>query len=488
MTDLSGIASTAASQAAPALHPKHAEWLAKRGIQLDTATRMGLHTSMEGGKNWLVFPYHHHGEQVNRKLRTISDKDMRQDKDAKLVLWNEACLRSPLVERGEFVIITEGEIDALTAIECGFLLTVSVPNGAPNKATDDPMTSNRYRFLWESEKELETVKKFVIATDGDGPGKIMAHDLARILGAERCLVVDYPEGTKDLNEIYQEFGYDGVVSAINGARNYPVQGLHDFFDLPELEEIVGIDTGIDTLDGKIQIVPKTLTVFTGYSNMGKSTVINTIVANCAARNVTVAIASFETMGQILFDGITKAMIGCSKSEFANHPQRAAAQAHVNKYVKMISNSLQPDMEFTLDTFLDAARMAVLRDGAKVVILDPWNELEHKRNPGETMTEYVGRALRRFKSFLRQYDISLWIVAHPTKPIKGTNDIPTLYDISDSANWANKADYGLVYHRPDREVNEADLAVVKVRMGLPGEVSCQSVKFDYRTSRINGITS
>ena len=51
------------------------------------------------------------------------------------------------------------------------------------------------------------------------------------------------------------------------------------------------------------------------------------------------------------------------------------------------------------------------------------------------------------------------------------------------HFANKADYGLVYHRPDKTVNEASLAVVKVRMGLPGECGVERVMFDHRTSRI-----
>ena len=35
------------------------------------------------------------------------------------------------------VAITEGEIDAITAIECGFPLSVSVPDGAPAENAKD---------------------------------------------------------------------------------------------------------------------------------------------------------------------------------------------------------------------------------------------------------------------------------------------------------------------------------------------------------------
>lgn len=241
------------------------------------------------------------------------------------------------------------------------------------------------------------------------------------------------------------------------------------------------------LDDMMEIVPGTLTVFTGYANMGKSTVINTIIAGLIARDITCCVASFETAPKpILRDGIAKALIGCSKSEFFNHQQRALAYSSLETHLKVISNSLEEDMEMDLDTFLETARISVLRDGARVVVLDPWNELEHKRGRDETMTEYVGRAIRRIKAFARRYNVAFIVVAHPTKPMKGTNNVPSLYDISDSANWSNKADYGLVYHRKDKTANKGELAVVKVRMGLPGECGKVEVKFDHRNSRINGF--
>lgn len=488
-TDLSGTATTAVGAAAPGLHPKHSEYLAKRGVQSETALAMHMHTQSDGAGNWLVFPYRLGGKTVNHKYRLTSDKHHRMDKGGTLCLWNAQCLQSPQVAEGASVIITEGEFDALIAIECGYNLATSVPNGAPSESVTDPANSNRYKFLWETEKELEAVKHFILATDGDGPGRVLAHDLAAILGAERCSFLEYPEGCKDLNDVYLASGYDAVCATIEGAKPFPVQGLHDFFDFPDMPPVKGMPTGIDALNGKMEVVPGTLVVFTGYSNMGKSTVINTMVANCAANNVPVCIASFETLSRpILMDGISKALIGCSGPEFYQHPQRRAAYEQVNRMVKVISNSLDEDLEFTIDTFLETARVAVVRHGCRVVILDPWNELEHTRGKDQTVTEYIGRALRRIKAFIRQHNVSFWIVAHPTKPMKGQNNIPSLYDISDSAHWANKADYGIVYHRPDREVNEAELAVVKVRMGLPGEVSSQTVKFDHRCSRIAGIMS
>jgi len=116
-----------------------------------------------------------------------------------------------------------------------------------------------------------------------------------------------------------------------------------------------------------------------------------------------------------------------------------------------------------------------------VLLDPWNELEHKRRRDETETDYISRALRAIKKFAKQYDVAFWVVAHPTKPEQGNSSAPKLYNISGSANWANKADYGLTYHRPKPDQNSAKLIVTKVRMGLPGRKGEVAVSFDFRRS-------
>jgi hypothetical protein len=64
---------------------------------------------------------------------------------------------------------------------------------------------------------------------------------------------------------------------------------------------------------------------------------------------------------------------------------------------------------------------------------------------EPETVYIGRALRAIKRFAKVHDVAFWIVAHPTKPFEGKVRMPRLLDISGSANWANKADFGLSYH-------------------------------------------
>lgn len=463
------------------VNDQHKIWLEQRGIPSDLAARLGITGATKDGKAWLTIPYRLDGQIVNRKHRRIDEKAHSMDKGGKLCLWNAEALSG----QGE-VIITEGEFDALAVMAAGFERVVSVPNGAPAERIDDPVNANRYSFLWEHEAALKPIESFVLATDADKPGVALAHDLAAILGAERCKFIVYPERCKDLNEVLLTYGEREVVRLIAEAKPFPVKGLYRLSDFPEETDLRSMDTGIAALDQNMQIVLGSLTVFSGYSNMGKSTVLNTILAHCIGRGVPVCVASFETAPKpILRDGIARAMIGCSYDEFPKHPARNDAYEVLERRLTVISNSLDDDTDIDLDYFLEVARVAVVRDGAKIIVLDPWNEIEHKRGRDETETDYIGRAIRALKRFAKRYSVSLWVVAHPTKP-QGKSGPPGLYDIAGSANWANKADYGLIYHRPDKTVNEGSLSVVKVRMGFPGGCDVVRVCLDEKTSRITGI--
>lgn len=461
------------------IHPRHKQWLDKRGNLSSVAEDMGLTSVERDGAHWLAIPYRFDGQIVNRKYRLTSEKRHMMDKGGKLCLWNA----DTLSERPDKLIITEGEFDALAAMACGFKHVVSVPNGA-SSAGGDPFTGNAYAYLYESEAALKDVKQIVLATDSDEPGQALARDLAAILGPERCRFLEYPDGCKDLNEVLIECGQAMLVETVQCAKPFPVAGLYRFSDFPDQAEVKAMGTGIEELDELMQVALGTLTVFSGFSNMGKTTVLNTILANAIERHVPVCIASFETLPKpIMQAGLAKAVIGCSNEDYQGHPDRRAVLDHIERNVTIISNALDDDADIDLEAYLELIRIAVVRDGARIVVLDPWNELEHKRGRDETETEYIGRAIRALKRFARRFNVALWVIAHPAKPQKGMTGKPGLYDISGSANWANKADYGLIYHRPDKTVNAGTLTVVKVRMGLPGKCGEIPVRLNDNTNRI-----
>lgn len=465
------------------IHPNHTEWLEARGLDPVLAEKLGLTTVTRDGVAWLSVPYLEAGEAVNHKYRRTSTKDHRMDTGAPLALWNADILQDPKVTSGQApVVITEGEWDALAVIQAGHPYAVSVPAGAPSKPTQDLDHAKRYEWVDRHAEALSKVKEFIIAADDDQAGWNLRTDLVALLGADRCRFVDYPFPAKDFNEVLLEKGNEAVVECITTAKHFPVKGLYRLDDFPEKGEVRAYSVGVEPIEHMLKIVPGTLTVVTGYANAGKSTLMNAVIATALTEHFPVCVASFETeVKPILRDGILQAMLRCDKHHIDGHPDRQKAVDRMRDRLSVISQAVDEDMEMDLDYFLETCRIAVKR-GAKMIVLDPWNELEHKRRRDETETDYIGRAIRAIKRFAKQNDVAFWIVAHPTKPHEGMKKVPGLYDISGSAAWANKADYGVTYHRPDFRENRAIITVCKVRMGLPGQRDQAEVMFDFRTSQ------
>lgn len=456
------------------LHAKHSEWIEGRGISVDLAEKFGLETVTKDGKAWLAVPYVERGRTINHKYRLISEKRHQMDSGARLCLWNHDCL---LEDSKRPVVICEGEWDALVAIGLGFR-AVSVPNGSSGG-------KGELSYLWDAKEILNKVDSFILATDSDEAGLKLRANLVAHLGPDRCSFVDYGANCKDLNEALITYGADHARDVLTHAKPFPVKGLYTIDDFPERAELTVWPTGIEALndDGDhkkpaLAIVPGTLTVFTGHANTGKSTVMDCIVANLLKHGVPVCLASFETdVKPILVDDLRKAMMGIGNHELRSADTRAC-DALMRDKLHIITQQVDEDDEMTLEYFLDLCRTSVLRRGTRVVIVDPWNELEHKMRPGENETVYIGRALRAIKRFAKVHDVAFWIIAHPTKPFEGKVRMPRLLDISGSANWANKADFGLSYHRGE---HDADLCVTKVRKGYPGRRGNVKVRYDFRTS-------
>jgi twinkle protein len=104
-------------------------------------------------------------------------------------------------------------------------------------------------------------------------------------------------------------------------------------------------------------------------------------------------------------------------------------------------------------------------------------MDHVRPDGISLTEYTGIAIKEFRRFAKKYQVHMIVVAHPTKLAKekdGTVPMPSMYDISDSAHWANKADVGVIVHR--KNDIKTVIRVAKSRyheeIGIPGQFEAE----------------
>jgi len=472
-------------------------WLAGRGISEAVARRNCLGSAcvylpaIGAEADCICFPYFRKGELVNIKFRALDAKAFTQIKGAEPILYG-----LDDISDAERAIIVEGECDKLALETAGIRDVVSVPNGA---SVSDDEDSASLAYLANSAEQLSGIKQIILAVDADDKGRVLEEELARRLGKERCWRVRWPDAAdapcKDANETVLAHGADVLCECINAAEPYPIAGLHEI--LGYADDVLqlyndgrkrGLLTGWASVDELMTIRPGELSVVTGIPNSGKSEFLDALMVNIAERyGWHFAVCSFENppaehiakfaekyLGMPFWDGPTWRM---SKQDLMR-----AVEWEQQHFALMRADDDAP----TLDWILDTARAAVLRYGSRGLIIDPYNEIEHRRPQSMTETEYVSELLGKVRRFAQLHDLHIWIVAHPAKMQRENGKLPppTLYDISGSANWANKADLGIVVHRPDPigDPTTTEIYVRKVRFKSVGKIGVTSLRYHKVTGR------
>lgn len=454
-----------------ALSERHLRLLEARGLDPELLDRFGVATSDKLGGDCVVIPFVRCGTVVNNKYRTIAGpKRFLQDTGAVKTFWNvDVIADQTLADRP--LIITEGEFDAMIAIQCGFVRTVSVPDGAPAQAIGDGDTA-KYTFLDSAPQALKDVREIILATDGDGPGINLMNDLALRLGRARCKWVRYPRDCKDLNDAFMRYDQRGVTETIARAQWMHVAGVYRMSELPPFNEPLIYPTGIATMDAHYNIRLGDFVVVTGIPSHGKTSFINEICARKAIDGWKVAFASFEQMPQTDHRRSLRTFFNRKLVRDQMPDEIAEADRWIeDQFVFIVPDE---DEDATLEWLLERCAAAVIQHRARIIAIDPWNELDHMRPKDMSLTEYTGFAIKRFKRFARKFGVHLIVAAHPTKQSRdkdGCLQPPGLYDISDSAHWYNKCDVGIIVHRTDETRTMLRVGKVRYRdkIGVEGDV-------------------
>jgi twinkle protein len=451
---------------------KLAEWMAGRGISPETYKRAGVYLTTRhiAGKKTgaIAYPYFHGGETVNIKYRT-RDKQFAQEAGTQRTLYN-----ADNALGGETVVICEGEMDVLACMEAGIDNAVSLPDGAPAKRNS---SDKRYQALQPHADQLEQATKIILATDGDGPGDILADDLAARFGKEKCCRVQWPSindaALKDANEVLMHEGAQVLRECIEQAKPLPIDGVfspNDFrsqvIDLYRGNVAQPLGIGYTELDEIYRVKPQQFHVVTGIPNHGKSNFMDQIMVNLAEKHGwKFAVFSPEHSTE---QHVARLIEKRLRRPFYDGPSHRASERQVSEAMDWLDEHFffvdSSDATPTPDWVISKFRALALREGIQGAVVDPYNEIEASRDPRIGEHEFISAVISKFKRFATGHDVAVWMVAHPRKIQKDANGQeppPGLYDISGSAHWRNKADAGVVVHR-DFERNVTQVFVKKVR--------------------------
>ena len=500
--------------------PSVASFFSARGISEAILERNGVavmktyRPGAPGLADAIVFPYRRGGVVVNCKYRAAEAKVFWQSKGGDKILYG----LDDIVD-SEQVIIVEGEMDKLALEAAGFLNVVSVPDGAPAQVkegpTPPPEEDRKFSYLWNCRAHLDRVKSFVLATDADEPGQALAEELARRLGRERCFRVQWPGAPvagappapldsvrKDANEVLIKDGADALARLVAAAEPVPIRGLFQFSDFADeidryygLEmnaELRGLSTGWPNVDELYRVVPGELTIVTGVPNSGKSEWVDALMLNLADKHGwSFALCSMENKVHEHARKLIEKFVGKPffDSSYAQGAMRMTPEdlAKGKEFLdsRFVLIRCEDDELPSMDWVLGLAKAAVMRYGIRGLMVDPYNELDHRRPSNVSETEYVSQMLTRIKRFAAHHDVHVWFVAHPRQLSMWKGEPPGLYDISGSAHFVNKCDNGLVVHRnrtdPGRAA-EVRVLLEKVRNKVAGRTGETTLFYDRSNGR------
>ncbi len=465
-----GTATTAngTGESSRTLSAQHVAALEERGLDPELAVRMGLHTvpGKFGGSDGLAIPMVREGKVINHKYRGPR-KAFAQDEGAPRSLWNEDVLRDASLAQLP-VLITEGEMDGLAAAQVAgdLVRAVSVIDGA----------GSNLDFFGDIWPLLDKVPRFILGGDSDEPGQKLNAELARRLGAARCAWLQYPTG-KDLNDVLRAKGGPAARSCIEGAKPFPIKGVYKLSDYPEVGELEVFDTGWPCLNSYLKLWIPELMLITGVPSHGKSKLALHMLCHQVERHgARPAIFSAEVP--------IKPHVRDELRRFHGKDDAAADAWIEENFVFLGADPRDAEDEIDVAWIIEKASDAVIRHGINWLLIDPWNQLEHRRNR-ESVEEYQERALRELNRFRRSFGVGVIVVAHPTKDVKGRDGkirTPGLYDVSGSAHWYNAPDHGVVVDRRDGAGNRVKVIIRKSRFAKSGHVGEAWLRFDNEEGR------
>lgn len=429
------------------------KWFVNRGISEPTLQHWKIGESLQyfpqvGKKRRAInFNYYRENELVNVKYRD-GQKNFKMVSGAELIFYGLDNIKTM-----EKIFIVEGEIDALSLHEAGIYSVCSVPNGASKG-------NQRLEYLDNCFEYFKDKKEIILCTDNDNPGIELRNELARRFGAYRCKYVDFG-AFKDANEILTTKGAETLRNVIKTAKNFPLEGVLNLDNIWQSvltyneNGVKNYSIGLPNADNYFKMELGQWSVVTGIPNSGKSDVMDQICCNMALKyDMRCAMFAPESFP---YEGHIKRIANKLNETNCNNDQLNQTKDFIQDHFFWVKIDLE---NLTLKGILNAFRDLVFQKGINVCVIDPWNMLDHSAQRDHS---YIGRALSEITQFCQQTNTHLFLVAHPRKieSENGRYKKPTLYDISGSADFFNKAYNGLIVYRCIGERTKFKSDVVKI---------------------------
>lgn len=454
--------------------------ISARGLSQQTVEKWKYGIATHKGKKVQVANYFDdRGQLVAQKVRT-KDKDfyvLGEMKDA-LPLYGMWLWR----DQGKKVVITEGEIDALSVsqMQGNKWPVVSVPGGA----------AGARKAIGKALEWLEGFDEVIFMFDMDEPGRKAVDECIEMLTPGKAKVATLP--LKDANEMLKAKRGDEIINAIWDAKVRRPDGIVDAGDLLDL--VLQDDTkdslpypweGLNAMTHGLRAGE--LVTFTAGSGIGKSLACREIAHHLLAQGETVGYVALE-------ESIKRTLLGLMSIEL-NKPLHLTREGVTDDDIRNAHRALTTDHRLYLydhfgssdiDSLLSKLRYLAKGCGCRWLVVDHLSIVVSGLGDGDER-RLIDNAMTHLRSLVEETGVGMILVSHLKRPEgKGHEEghQTSLSQLRGSHAIAQLSDMVLGLER-NQQGDDPDVTTVRVLKnrysGETGE-ACQ-LKYNRETGRL-----
>ena len=464
-----------------------------RNIKEQTCRRYGVQVKMDSVGNITnhYYPYHDkQGAKIATKTRYTKLKEFSLQGNTKL----SGLFGEHLFNKNKYIIITEGELDCLSAYQM-FKTdryetpVVSIKNGITSAVKD----------IKGSLDWLEQFDNVIINFDNDEQGREGALKVAELFSPGKCKILNLPNEYKDASDclsknkiqVYTKAFWDAKLYAPDGIINANI--LFDEITKPTLKSFVQYPfEGINKLTYGIR--PAELITFTAGSGLGKTQVMREIVHHMIkSTKDNIGLLMLEETPVITSKGLMSVEanqrlhlpdVHVSKEEMKTYFDATVGTGRVFMFDHFGSNSI--------DNIVSRVRYLAKGLDCKYIIIDHVSIIVSDQSHGDERRA-LDEIMTRLRTLVQETGVSMIVVSHLRRPDgKGHEEgaATSLSQLRGSASIGQLSDMVIGLERDaqndDPEIrNTTRVRVLKNRFaGLTGP--CCNLQYDVDTGRLKEV--
>ena len=466
-----------------------------RNLSENTCKKYGVSVKTDSMGNITnhYYPYHDkQGSKIATKTRYTKLKEFSVQGNT----YQAGLFGEHLFSKNKFIIITEGEIDCLSAYQMFYTGKYETPVVSIKHGVASAVKDIKNSLEW-----LEQFQNIIINFDNDKQGKEGALKVAELFSPGKCKIMHLPQEFKDASDCLVKNKIQIYTQAFWNAKRFAPDGIinaNTLFDeliKPTQQSFVQYPfEGLNKMTYGIR--PSELITFTSGSGLGKTQVIRELIHHLLKQTK-------DNLGLLMLEEhpvvTTKGIVSIEANQRLHLPNIYIPKEEWQKYydVTIASGRVYLFDHFgsnTIDNIISRVRYMAKGLDCKYIVIDHVSIIVSDQSHGDER-KALDEIMTRLRTLVQETGIAMIVVSHLRRPDgKGHEEgaVTSLSQLRGSASIGQLSDMVIGLERDaqhdDPEIRHTTrVRVLKNRFsGITGP--CCDLKYDMDTGRLAEVTS